>query len=37
MFKWINRCLTSLLMLAAVNAFAINVQDPYQLVKDAVS
>ena len=35
MFKWINRCLTSLLMLAAVNAFAINVQDPYQLVKDA--
>jgi phospholipid transport system substrate-binding protein len=35
MFKWIKRSAALLLMLCSVQAFAINAEDPYALVKDA--
>lgn len=35
MFKSIKRCVALLLILCSAQAFAINAQDPYALVKDA--
>lgn len=35
MFKWVSRWVVWLFLLVSAQAFAINAQDPYSLVKDA--